>query len=122
MDNIEKAFEPQHRTLAKTIGEIAKFSDKPVVYIAGKVTGLPFDEVKEKFHTAHRMLEQKGYYVINPVAIVHPEADWKEAMRICISFLPHADFIYPLPCWIHSEGATIEVKLAVNLGIPRLKL
>lgn len=122
MDNIEKAFEPQQKPLAKTLKEIASLSDKPIVYIAGKVTGLPFEDVFKKFDTAQKKIEQLGYCVINPVAIVHQDADWQEAMKICISFLPHANFIYALPDYRDSKGASLEVELAVRLGIERLRL
>lgn len=110
------------RKLAKTIKEVAVLSDLKVVYIAGKVTGLPPKEVFEKFDKAQKILEDRGYYVINPVKLVHPEADWKQAMRICISFLPHADFIHPLPCYVDSKGAWLEVELANRLGIKRLNI
>lgn len=102
---------------AKTLKEIASFSDKPVVYIAGKVTGLPIKEVVAKFADAQIKLVDAGYYVINPTNLVHHDANWKQAMRICLSFLPHADFIYLLDNWADSEGAKWEHQIAQRLGI-----
>jgi hypothetical protein len=105
---------------AKTLKDIATFSLKPVVYIAGKVTGLPIKQVVAKFADAQNKLTQAGYYVINPTQLVHPKANWQQAMRICLSFLPHADFIYLLDNWYESEGATWENQTAKRLGIIEL--
>lgn len=104
----------------KTLAEISKLSDKPVVYIAGKVTGLPINQVIANFAKAQIKLVDAGYFVINPTQLVHPEANWKHAMRICLSFLPHADFIYLLDNWEQSEGAKWENQTAKRLGIVQL--
>jgi len=109
--------------LAKTINDIAKFNDgENVVYISGKVTGLEYVEAWLKFANAQSLLEIKGYTVINPMHLVAEEASWQDAMRICISYLPHANFIYLLPDWEDSEGAKIEKYLADKLGIKHLEL
>lgn len=108
---------------AKNIRDIAaSLSGKTVVYIAGKVTGLPYKEVVVKFHKAQIALEQAGYYVINPVALVHQDANWQHAMRICLSYLPFADYIHLLHDWQDSQGATLERDLATKLGIPSIEL
>lgn len=91
--------------------------NKQVVYIAGKVTGLPQKDVEAKFNNAMRELTDAGYFVINPVQIVHADAEHKEAMRICLSLLPHADFIYLLHDWQDSKGAQMEKQVADMLGI-----
>ena len=106
---------------AKTIKDITVMSNRPVVYIAGKVTGLPISEVVAKFADAQEKLVDAGYYVINPSQLVHPKANWQQAMRICLSFLPHADFIYLLDNWQNSEGAIWEAQTANRLGIVELK-
>lgn len=105
---------------AKTIKEIAVMSTRPVVYIAGKVTGLPIKEVVAKFAEAQIKLVDAGYYAINPTQLVHPDANWQQAMRICLSFLSHADFIYLLDNWSDSEGAIWENQTANRLGIVEL--
>ncbi|MBC7399822.1 MAG: DUF4406 domain-containing protein [Mucilaginibacter sp.] len=111
------------REKAKTINEVASFStDKKVVYIAGKVTGLQYQFTYDKFMQRQMLLEAAGYHVINPMELVHQDAEWKQAMRICISFLPHADYIDLLPCWQDSEGAKWEAAIAHRLDIPVLKV
>lgn len=108
---------------AKNIRDIAAtLSGKPVVYIAGKVTGLPYKEVVVKFHKAQIALEEAGYFVINPIALVHEGADWQQAMRICLSYLPLADHIHLLHDWQDSEGATLERELATKLGITAVEV
>lgn len=112
------------KPLAKNLNEIASFSNqgKKVVYIAGKVTGLPYPETCVKFMTRQIELENKGYHVINPMRMVHKEADWQNAMKICISFLPHADLISLLHDWQDSEGAMFEKVIADRLGINQIEL
>lgn len=90
------------------------------IYIAGKVTGLPIAEVTMKFGTAQKELENKGYEVVNPLAVVAEQGDgfrtdWQTAMRLCIKELMDCDGIYLLPCWEHSTGAQIEKRLAEQL-------
>lgn len=94
---------------------------KNTVYIAGKVTGLPYQEVYAKFKVAQLELEHKGYQVINPCEITPSDADWNIAMRTCISALCNCQFIYLLPCWTESKGATIERSIAITLGISTIE-
>lgn len=90
----------------------------PVVYIAGKVTGLPYDQVKQKFKIKQLELEAKDFFVLNPVDIVGDgDCDWQEAMRISVMMLANADYICLLPDWHLSEGASLEQQLAMKLGI-----
>lgn len=91
---------------------------KKVVYISGKIAGLPFKGVFEKFKRRETELKKHGVVVINPVDLVAPGASWRNAMRICISFLPFADFIDLLPDWSDSPGAKLEMLITSELGIP----
>lgn len=91
-------------------------------YIAGKVTGLPYLEVLKNFNNAHQRLESYGYKVLNPIQLVAQNTDWQQAMRICLSVLPHADVIYLLDNWEQSPGAVWEKETAERLGITELKL
>ncbi|MGB4776129.1 MAG: DUF4406 domain-containing protein [Daejeonella sp.] len=108
---------------AKTIKEIAILSEtQEVVYLAGKITGIPYEEAFKKFVRAEIKLTEAGFSVINPMVLVHQDAEWQDAMRICISFLPHADHICLLPDWNESKGATVERNLAMALGIGTIEL
>lgn len=95
---------------------------KHIVYIAGKVTGLPYNEVYAKFKVKQLELESHGYEVVNPCEITPSDADWQSAMRICIAALVQCHSICLLPCWIDSEGAKVERSLAIKLGINTLEL
>jgi nucleoside 2-deoxyribosyltransferase len=37
------------------------------IYISGKITGLPFREVEDKFHSAQNFLEEFGFEVVSPL-------------------------------------------------------
>jgi hypothetical protein len=89
----------------------------PVVYLAGKVTGLPYKDVWLKFITKKMELEAKGFFVINPLEHVSEHEDWKKAMRISVVMLAVSDHVYLLDDWHLSTGATLERNLAMPLGI-----
>ena len=64
------------------------------IYIAGKITGDP--DYAEKFNTAAREYENKGYIVLNPAML--PEGMLpSDYMRICLSMIDTADVVAFLP-------------------------
>lgn len=103
------------------------------IYIAGKISGLPFDEVVKKFAKAQTELEAKGYKVMNPVAlIIHQnekrrannlppltdEKDRAEILKICVTnLIYYCDSIYLLNDWHISNGAIMEYHVAFSLGM-----
>lgn len=88
------------------------------IYIAGKVTGLDPEQTKLKFSLASIELTQKGFEVANPISIVkNSQANWNEAMKLCIAELVTCDAVLLLPCHINSKGAIIEKKLCDDLEI-----
>jgi hypothetical protein len=88
------------------------------IYIAGKVTGLPPQEVKEKFATAQGVIEKLGFEAVNPIEVVNnPNENWHTAMEKCLAALKQCDAIYMLPCYKDSPGADIEHKKAYALGL-----
>lgn len=92
--------------------------NEAIVYIAGKVTGLPYDEVYAKFRAAQLKLEAQGYNVYNPCEHIDKHEHWEQAMRKAIILLCKSDFIYLLPDWHLSDGAKVEWELALKLNIP----
>ena len=95
-------------------------------YIAGKVTGIPAHLCTAKFGQKQKELEQQGYKVINPLAVVadaveHSEQwlkmPWQTAMRHCIAAMMQAEEIHLLHDWSESRGAIIEHAIAGMLGI-----
>lgn len=92
---------------------------KPTIYIAGKVTGLPENEVAVKFATAARILRNIRMLPINPIELVNnPRERWWLAMRKCIAALMTVDAVYALPDTGKSRGAMIELFLCRVVRIP----
>lgn len=96
-------------------------------YIAGKVTGLPYEEVKAKFAAKEAELVATKEYdkVFNPITFVKEKLDiapFDEAaiMRFLLSTL-----IYPssfthlilLPDWYNSPNTLVEIQVAKACGI-----
>lgn len=89
------------------------------IYIAGKVTGLPKEEVVEKFAAMQKKIESLGFEAVNPIEIVKDfNTPWNQAMRLCIAALTLCDAIVLLPDWMNSNGAKIEWDISKQLKIP----
>jgi hypothetical protein len=87
------------------------------VYIAGKMTGLP-GYGYDAFHAAAKQLRELGYHVENPAENPAPaDGKWESYMRMAIAQLVTCDEIHMLRGWATSKGATIERKLAEDLGL-----
>ena len=96
---------------------------KKKIYIAGKVTGLPQQEVVDKFAKAQKVIEEMGFEVINPIVVVNDfNTPWNVAMKMCLTALFDCSGIVMLPCWEDSKGARIEKELASSLGVELLYL
>lgn len=105
--------------------------NKKTIYLAGKVTGLPQDQVIEKFRKKQIELESNGHTVLNPLTLVKnfkefaeqsvcvPEIKtWEDEMKVCISDMVFCDELHLMPCWQESRGATLERDIALRLNIP----
>jgi hypothetical protein len=108
---------PEESTKMKSLREGLEL-DAPLIYIAGKVSGLHYPDVAAKFRKRAEELSSKGYTVFNPCEFVDESCDWQEAMKICMAHLPYCDFIDLLPDWESSEGAKFERECALKMGIP----
>ncbi|MBQ7567054.1 MAG: DUF4406 domain-containing protein [Oscillospiraceae bacterium] len=77
-----------------------------IVYIAGKMTGLP-DKGRGLFRAAAERLREDGHTVIDPSVLPDglPTAAY---MPICLAMLQQADAICMLPGWEDSPGALVE--------------
>lgn len=81
-----------------------------IVYIAGKMTGLP-DLGRAAFMAAEEHIANLGHIVLNPARL--PEGMPKERyMPICLAMLEQADAIFLLDGWEDSDGANIELAYA----------
>ena len=87
------------------------------IYISGKITGLPFEEVEVNFTNAQNRLEEAGFKVVNPLNNGLSQNDkWEHHMKADIKLLMECNTIYLLSNWKESKGARIERNLAVSLG------
>lgn len=91
-------------------------------YIAGKVTGLPIEEVKAKFAAKETELIEKGYRVFNPcdaiARVTHQlkqEPSYNHIMGYCLKEMSMCDEVHLLPCWKESKGARLEQYVATTL-------
>lgn len=92
------------------------------VYLAGPMTGLP-DFNYPAFHAAAARLRADGHHVENPAENPHPPCgSWQGYMRLAIAQLITCDTIALLPGWESSRGASIENRLASELGMTVLLL
>lgn len=88
------------------------------VYIAGKITGLPYEEVKEKFTWASEQIRKLGFTPISPINKDLPyDADWHEHMVQDINLLLGCEAIYLQMDWENSKGARIEQYIAKEMGM-----
>jgi len=86
-------------------------------YVAGKITGLPIGEVKQKFNTISNELTEKGYQVVKPLAISGDSRCWDDVIRNDIKQMMECDEVHMLPDWQESRGAQLERDIALRLGI-----
>ncbi len=96
---------------------ILSIFQKKIVYLAGKVSDLNYEEVKDKFKRAESVLTDMGYYVVNPTKVLPPDVSWETAMRTLIPLLAYCDTICLLSDWEQSEGAKLEYEIAKRLGM-----
>lgn len=85
-----------------------------IVYIAGKMTGLP-DKGRAAFEKAEQQLKEQGHIVLSPATLPDGMPE-KAYMPICTAMLDAADAIYLLRSWVTSRGAIIEKLYAAYQG------
>lgn len=87
-------------------------------YIAGKITGLDWGEVVKKFNEAETEMAHMGFDPVNPITASNPEEKtWEGYMKAGLIEMMQCSTVYALNDWRESKGATIEIHLAVQLGI-----
>lgn len=88
------------------------------IYIAGPMTGHA-DMNFPTFHAAAVQLRAIGHEVVNPAEINAEETanSWAACMRSDIAELVKCDALALLPGWHKSKGATLEARIASDLGM-----
>jgi hypothetical protein len=92
------------------------------LYIAGKISGLNYNDALKKFSDAAEMLRGLGHEPVNPMEVNGLDGDgkehpWAEYMKRDIPVLLQCDGIYLLPDWDESKGAMLEHYIARQLGM-----
>jgi hypothetical protein len=88
------------------------------IYISGKITGLPKDEVLAKFEDAEILLDTLGLKPVNPMKNGLSYDDcWEKHLVRDVEILLRCDAIYLFDNWIDSKGARIEKNIADELGM-----
>jgi hypothetical protein len=86
-------------------------------YVAGKISGLPRTDVKEKFNMIEHQLAGLGYQVVKPMAVNDDSKTWEDAVRTDIKKMLECDEVHLLSDWQDSRGAQLERDIALRLGM-----
>jgi len=92
---------------------------KNAVYISGPMTGYK-DKNKQSFYEAEDFLRKLGFTdIINPAKLEQAKVDFSHAdyMRRDLVELLKCEYIYLLPGWENSKGATAEKFVADTCNI-----
>ena len=94
-----------------------------IVYLSGKMTGLPESEYTENFRNAEMFYLACGYEVVNPCNISEiilkrkPDASYEDFMREDFKAISGCTHIAMLEGWESSPGARREKAEAERLGL-----
>ncbi|MDR2910739.1 MAG: DUF4406 domain-containing protein [Bacteroidales bacterium] len=87
------------------------------IYISGKISGLPFTEVKAKFQEMQDFLETLNFEVTNPIKNgLTQQHTWEQHIARDVELLLPCNAIYMLNGWHNSVGASIEYDIAIRTG------
>lgn len=91
---------------------------KPIIYLAGPMSSKP-DYNRSAFALAAATLRHEGYEVNNPSEIDGGSTDksWEFYMKRAIMLLLKSDEVWLLSDWEESQGACIEARIALILGM-----
>lgn len=90
------------------------------VYVSGPMTGYP-DHNFPAFNEATEELQSLGFEVENPAENgVIPGWSWSDYLRYDLGAMLRCDGILLLDGWEASDGANLEVSVALPLGFKRV--
>lgn len=88
------------------------------IYIAGPMTGLP-DFNYPAFNARATDLADSGHVVLNPTTLNDgTNKTWNQYLRESLTMMLSAEAVSVLPGWEQSKGATLEIQVALVIGIP----
>lgn len=86
-------------------------------YVTGQISGIPADQIKNRFNTVANQLYIHGYRVEGPVAVSDNAAKGESAIRNDIKRMLECDEVHMLPDWQDCKGAQLERDIAIRLGM-----
>lgn len=97
------------------------------IYISGPMSHLEREEYLARFAKAEILLSERGYRVVNPTKFLFCRWPWLYKLvgynaALCYDLwrLSRCEYIYLLPDWKESRGATVESFFAWKIGVYRL--
>ena len=87
------------------------------VYISGKVTGLPWEEVEDKFRAAADLVRCHGSLAVVPIHYCRKDWPWWQCMKQCLALMLECDRLEaepggedrsPCGCGLRDSGAKTE--------------
>lgn len=92
-----------------------------LIYIAGKISGLPEEEYQTNFQAAHLALSARypESQIYNPAASLAELAklmDHDTLIQVCLQIIDCCDAVAFMENWTDSRGAQIEVDHALRSG------
>lgn len=79
------------------------------IYISGRISGLPIEEVAAKFDETETKLKAQGYEVINPLKNGIPAtASWEAHVAMDVLLLMGCDAIYCCPIGDFPKGLRLK--------------
>lgn len=87
------------------------------IYVSGKISGLDFTDVQDKFDRAEALLTELGFEVVNPLKNgIDKDRSWNEHLCKDIEMLLPCDAIYMMDNWVDSLGSSIEYDISFRMG------
>lgn len=89
------------------------------IYVAGPMTGYA-EHNRPAFNAAAEMLRAEGWDVENPADHPFGTIPWGDCLRYDLIAVVGCEALFLLPGWSASKGATLEVSVAIQLGMKLL--
>lgn len=88
------------------------------IYISGAISGLPIEQAKKAFAEIEAAIVRSGHTAVNPMTLPHDHnKSYANYMREDIVALMGCNAVVVLPGWEQSEGANLEIQIALILNI-----
>jgi len=84
------------------------------MYLAGKISGEDYKNVKAKFNYYMSIYNNMEYntknkvMLINPLEHINKNTEWAEAIKQCLELIKDCDSILFIPDFVNSNGCKIE--------------